>query len=994
LIAPVALAQTTGTIEGTVTDQSGGVLPGVTVEITSPNLQGTRSAVTGADGKFRFPAVPPGTYTVKATLSGFNIGQYRTNVSLDQTANVSIPLALATAEAITVTGEAPIVDTASTTTGTAYTAKVMDRLPLQRNYADIVKSQPGVQEDTGETQGTGLALSVYGSTSAENLFLIDGVNTTNVIKGLQGKNLNPEFIQEVEVKTGGYQAEYGRNTGGVINVITKSGGNEFHGDVFGYYNNQDMRSDVETNQTPDYSEGGFAEFDTTDTDLERFEYGIGLGGYFLKDRIWFYGAYNDVKLERMFTPNAGSQAGRDYPLNTDQTLWSGKLTFNIFTGTTLVATAFADPQEIDGAQRVPTSPDDSAFFALREVGGTDYAGRLNQLFGSFGILTLQYARHEDSFETTPTDLVTSTILDYTPGLIGEPVPYTYGGYGSVFGPTTNNNSERDQYGGSFTAYAGNHEFKVGADVQEDLTSGSSYYTGIDRLRVRPCTQSGSSVCDLSLAPSYTSPRGVTTQVFYQHDYFTLSPSDPNPVAAAPFATPTDRWGAFIQDTWRITPALTINAGVRYDNEEIIRSDNVVAFELKDQWAPRFGFTWDFAGDGSSKLYGSFGRFYYALPTDLNVRVFSANTQYQTYNYDPESIVQHPLAPRRTAIQGGSAAGEPVDPGIEAAYQDEFTLGVEKALDPTLSVGIKGTYRDLGRTVEDRCDLDYNDPQAQDSTCALFNPGSNGPAASGQIATCSHSENPFDPAAGTCTASGGGVAIPDAERTFWGIELTARKAFSESLWAQASYLYSELEGNYSGAIRVASGQTDPGINADYDYNEFLINADGKLELDRPHQFRVDAVWTSSFGLVVGGQGYIRSGAPTSRLGYYNVFYPDLLYLDERGTNGRLPTDYEMNLSFAYNINFGKVTVTPQLYIFQLFDKQTPTELDLAFNPNGSFSPDFDPANPTANAGVQPGTNRPDGTACTGSVNCTDNPDYRKAVTLTDPRLFRVALKVTF
>ena len=124
------------------------------------------------------------------------------------------------------------MDVTSTTTGSNYSAKIMEKLPVGRNYASIVLSQPGVQTDTGETQGRALAISVYGSTSAENLFLIDGVNTTNVIKGLQGKNINGEFIQEVEVKTGGYQAEYGRNTGGVVNVITKSGGNEFHGDLF------------------------------------------------------------------------------------------------------------------------------------------------------------------------------------------------------------------------------------------------------------------------------------------------------------------------------------------------------------------------------------------------------------------------------------------------------------------------------------------------------------------------------------------------------------------------------------------------------------------------------------------------------------------------------------------------------------------------------------------------------------------------------------------
>ena len=996
-IAPVVVGQTTGTIAGAVTDQNGGALPGVTVEAASPNLQGTRTAVTGPDGAYRFVSLPPGAYRVTATLSGFSTVQKNATVQLDATASVDMQLRLATAEEITVTGEAPIVDITSTTTGSNYTAKVMDKLPLQRNYADIVRSQPGVQEDTGERQGTALALSIYGSTSAENLFLIDGINTTNVIKGLQGKNLNPEFIQEVEIKTGGYQAEYGRNTGGVINVITKSGGNEFHGDVFSYYNNGDMRSDVEQDLSPDFSERGNALFETTDTDLERFEYGAGLGGYFVKDRIWFFGAYNKVNNDRTYTPNDGIRVGDEFPLDTEQTLWSGKLTFNLFQGTTIVGTAFADPQDQTGAILIPRSTNPNTFLATREVGGTDWAVRGNQLFGSVGILTLQYGRHEDQFSTTPQDPTVVRVTDFTNSLpaprgIGSTVGVVSGGFGTVFGPTINNQSEREQYGGSFTGYVANHEFKVGGDIQNDSTAGASFRTGGQLLTIRPCVQgSATSNCDLSKAPLFTTSTGAQVPVFYQHGFFSLSPQDPNPIDQAPFETPTDRWGAFIQDTWRITPALTINAGVRYDTEEIIRSDGIVAFELKDQWAPRFGFTWDFAGDGSSKLYGSYGRFFYALPTDLNVRVFSANTQTNSFNYSPTDLNQDPTAPRGRTVQGGSAEGEPVDPGMEAAYQDEVTLGVEKALDPTFSVGIKGTYRDLGRTVEDRCDLDYNDPRSGGSSCALFNPGSDGPAASGQIPTCSHTTNPTDPNFGQCQFPG--VAVPEAKRTFWGVELTARKAFSENLWAQASYLYSELEGNYSGAIRVASGQTDPGINADYDYNEFLINSDGKLELDRPHQFRMDAVYTAPFGLVTGFQAYVRSGTPTSRLGFYNNFYPDLLYLDERGSNGRLDTDYEVNLSLAYNINIGPVTVTPQLYIFQLLDRQTETELDTAFNPSGSFvtntsSPFY------GQAGVEPGRARPTGEICNEPTPCTDNVDYRKVVTQSDPRLFRVALKITF
>ncbi len=262
LLVPVAVfAQTTGTVDGTVTDQSNAPLPGVTVELTSPNLQGTRTAVTSADGRYRFPAVPPGPYKVTAELAGFGKVEKRATVTLDSTATVNLSLPLSTTAEITVTGEAPMVDVTSTTQGTNYSAKVIDKLPVGRNYADIVFTQPGVQADFGETQGRSLAISIYGSTSSENLFLIDGVNTTNVIKGFQGKDINSEFIQEVEVKTGGYQAEYGRNTGGVVNVITKSGGNEFHGGVFGYYNDTGMRADLVNGQpdefaTPEFTETG------------------------------------------------------------------------------------------------------------------------------------------------------------------------------------------------------------------------------------------------------------------------------------------------------------------------------------------------------------------------------------------------------------------------------------------------------------------------------------------------------------------------------------------------------------------------------------------------------------------------------------------------------------------------------------------------------------------------------------------------------------------
>ncbi len=280
----------------------------------------------------------------------------------------------------------------------------------------------------------------------------------------------------------------------------------------------------------------------------------------------------------------------------------------------------------------------------------------------------------------------------------------------------------------------------------------------------------------------------------------------------------------------------------------------------------------------------------------------------------------------------------------------------------------------------------------------MNPGATGidnPGATGLYGSCSGSANPVDPLAGTCTGPGQGTSIPDAKRIFKGIEFVVRKQFTNEIWAQLSYLGSSLTGNYSGAISEASGQTDPGINADYDYADFIRNASGRLELDRPNQGRIDAVYNAPWGLSAGLQFYVRTGAPTSKSGYYNGFYTTELYLSQRGYAGRLPTDYEMNMSLGYNLNVGAVTITPMFYAFQLLNRQTATAVDTSFNPNASFV--TDPSSPYyGQAGVQPGTTGPAGNFCPDAATgpCTDNPNYRKTTAQISPRQFRFALKVTF
>ena len=1018
LLAPVAvLAQTTGTIEGQVTDQSNAALPGVTVTLSGAHLQGAKSAVTSADGRYRFFNLTPGDYSVTAELAGFGKVQKKATVTLDATATANMQLTLSTTAEVTVTGEAPLIDSTSTTAGSNYSGKVITNLPLAaRNYADIVFTQPGVQADDGETQGHNLALSIYGSTSAENSFLIDGVNTTNVIKGIQGKDINQEFIQEVEVKTSGYQAEYGRNTGGVINVITKSGGNEFHGGIFGYYNDLGMGSVNKNIQTPAFSETGDTQATTTTDKNTRSEGGLDLGGYMVKDRVWFFAAYDRVITGNSVIPTTGNVAGESFPNTQTENKYSLKLTLNLAQSTTLQGVYFSDRESVVGRIKAnPQSVNPLSYNGRIDTGGPDYGARLNQLFGASGILTVAYGQHSDRYQTKPNGLDVPEVIDLTTA-VTNPGVYNYtGGFGNIAGYAQNNYSTRNAYTGNYTGYLGNHEFKVGGDYEKVVTTGSNFWTGGSRLEIRPCLQDGgSNQCDLNLAPSYTNPQGETYQVYYQHRYYSTS-GDPLSYTPALFIQPTTkRWSAFAQDQWRIIPSLTVNFGVRYDQEQLIGTPSVLfpdggGFTLNNEWAPRLGATWDFMGDGTSKAYVSAGRFYYALPTDITFRSFSVSTSQIQYNYNPTTTdptgfiggttnctvsMVSGCVPRNNFTQIGGT-GEPTDPGLKASYQDEFTIGVEKAVDPTLSVGLKGTYRSLGRVVEDRCDLN---PATTGVSCAIQNPGATGPenpGATGAYGSCDGSANPTDPNAGTCTGPGEGTPLPAGKRIFKGIELVVRKQFTNEIWAQLSYLGSSLRGNYSGAVRQSDGQTDPGINSDFDYAQFTQNFSGILELDRPNQGRLDAVYNAPWGLSAGLQFYVRTGQPTDVLGYFNSGYGSTLYLVQRGYGGRLPTDYELNMSVGYNANVGPVTITPVFYAFNLINNQVITAVNENFNQNATFV--TDPASPFyGQSGVEPGTTGPLGNFCPADSPkpCTDNPDYRKATARTAPRQFRVALKVTF
>jgi len=335
--------------------------------------------------------------------------------------------------------------------------------------------------------------------------------------------------------------------------------------------------------------------------------------------------------------------------------------------------------------------------------------------------------------------------------------------------------------------------------------------------------------------------------------------------------------------------------------------------------------------------------------------------------------------------------EPHDAGLKGIYQDEFTIGVEKLIDPTFSVGIKGEYRRFGRAIEDRCDADVSAPENAGNSCVITNPGGSGVYANGNFTGCDGLDNDTCGIFPINSLLGG--PLPEAKRLYRGIELLARKTYQDKLWLQASYVYSSLRGNYDGEVKQDYRQTDPGITADFDYAGFLHAKYGRLYLDRPHNVRLDATYLTPFKLSVGLQAYYQSGPPLSVVGYFNAGYGAQVQLVQLGTAGRLPAQYEGNLSLSYPFEVGPTTVTLQGYVFNLLDHQGVTNVDNAWqqSPGANYPKDTAHYNqlyfPPCTAAQ---ASDPVGNKC----NEQTNANYGLATSRQDPRLFKFALKVSF
>ena len=914
-------AQTTGSLTGHVHDQSGAGVPGVTVEGRSVALQGTRVTTTDNEGAYRLQLLPPGEYTAEFTLSGFaREAKKNLVVNLGKESTLDVTLRASTAAQIEVTAEAPLLDTRSNNVGTSITTRQIENLPTGRNYSSIAQITPGVSSDANPENKGQSSITVYGSAGNENGYYIDGLNTTGVEYGFQGKELNFEFVQEVDVKTGGYEAEYGRSTGGIISVITKSGGNDYHGDLFGYSD----KDSLQANPKQIVSTGGTTQGFTKD------DYGVDVGGFIVKDRLWFFGAYDRVKNTTDNSLPAGPREGDIVSSRSQRNLGAFKLTMALPHDQSLVGSFFQDPRSDTGAindGNHSLNGDPLTYSGRQDFGGRDYGIHYDAVFHSAWVLTGQASRHKEQNSVGPATAA------------GDAIQYRDASHDFFqtggFGLIQRKRFDRKFYGGALSHVIARHEIKGGVEGEEEDAEVTKRMSGGQQV----------DVFQNSVNPS---------KPVYRHFYWTSADAT---VANAPVgelsASPKHKnTTVFLQDRWSILPNLTANLGVRWDRQQIIDAAGTRQINLNKDYAPRLGFSWDPHNDHKTRVFGSYGRYYEQIPMDLVIRSFSFERQPRIINYDPRSTKPDPATESDygtpSAILGGFT--EPSDPNIKNQYVNEILLGADREVFTNVSFGIKGIYRDYGNIIEDfLC--------ADDGTYCIGNPGK---GIMKQIFTLDYSQQ-FD--------------APRPVRIYRAVQLDATRRFADNWQGMASYIYSKLQGNYDGEYAPFTNVgADPNISAAYDYYDFFTNGSdltkitnrGSLSNDRRNQFKFSGTYFSPFKLSVGASGYWRSGTPITRYGYSDAYGRYEFFLTQRGTEGRTPSNYDMDLHLGYPLKAGPATVNLLLDVFNVLNTQRPVLVDQRWG----FE-EADNASPTP-----------------------VNPSYLKAVLRTPPTSVRLGVRLSF
>lgn len=989
---PAAAQEQTGSIEGVVKDTSGAVLPGVTVEARSPAVVGVSTTTTNSQGIYRFPALPPGQYELTATIQGFAPKKTAANLALGQLLKVEFSLSVAgVAETVQVTGEAPLIDTKQNAAFTTVGKEIIDRIPKStRDFSGVVATAAGAQD---ESRAGGFQID--GSSGSENRFIVDGMDTTALQGGTQGKTMLLDFIQEVQIKSSGYNAEFGGSTGGVVSALTKSGSNQIRGTVglyeqsnFGIgdrrgYHRYDPYTIASQGITANYSpEGGTCASTGLVTQLGgagkipacngpgggllapdtpwSYLSPVGdIGGPVFKDKLWYYAGYsythNSYNRDAIFYGDP-AQVNRHF----DWSDWASYLNYNATTqlsnnlrvrfsgsnqrnksrGNAPGLQPDNDPFGFPGNSYVPAGTNMAGFtttsFPLVSGTTTMDQGAFNRSYVLNGSDSWNnvYAGNVD-WVVRPTFFINATAGYFfynnttPPEARGNDIRHVYNGSpsGLLDVPTNlwNNSGWADTNVGSggtlrnifnrvflnlngtwFKTMKGQHTFKAGMRFER---YGNDVLTGNTKPTVT-----------LYWGNNLNGQSG-------KYGFYELTQT------ATVGNIHSNDWSFWGQDSWSVNSRLTVNAGVRVENETVpsykgnVPDCNVapndpncaisIHFPFKDKIAPRVGFAWDVKGDNKWKAYGSFSWYYDITKLELPRGSFGGDHWVSYYwtldTYDFSTIncgEGNTGCPGKfiTSIDWRHSSNQVdpifsdyynrpnmtgIDPNLLPVKTGDFQLGIDHELNPTMSLGLRYMHKWVTRTIEDT---------------GIYTPDYGSDPTGNTLVEDYLIANPGEGFAVVMEPRFPNLVTPGAVRNYDVMEVHLRKRLAHNWAADASYTYSRLWGNYPGlASSDEWGRNSPNVNRLWDntvesYNPQEQLVYGLLNTDRPHVFKLSGSYDFNFGTSVGAFWIMESGTPNS-----SVFrasgggYPVFPY--GRNDLGRLPMYKDLDLVVTHEIKVG-------------------------------------------------------------------------------------------
>ncbi|HVK85577.1 MAG TPA: TonB-dependent receptor [Kofleriaceae bacterium] len=1102
-----AQSATTGAVEGRVTDKATREpLAGAIVSVIGENGE-PQTAITESDGTYKITELLPGVYTVSFFVDAITVSRKAVRVGANDVTPVhqAITLDGSGGDIIEIHDVPPQINPSSTAKSYKFDRKFLEKVPTpSRTIEGAAGATPGTTHD-------GVGIAVSGSTSLENRYLVDGIDITGLTYGTIGTPVLSEFIEEIEVIAGGYNAEWGRAIGGIVNVITKSGTNQLKGSVFGTLTPSFLARRAVS--TPNNAS-------SIDVDANRAysaDFGFDLGGPLIPNRLFFYvgfapqlartnytrivkrqtdcrrrlpsGELSDCDL-RLLSQGGHADGSPDVDPDTGFFL-TDEVDRDVRASTTQSYSALAklnlavSPKHQAQVSLIamPSTSETPGLYGLPTTGGrssgltTDVAARwTSKLDGDRTELEALVAWHrstanagalDPALDGEPRQVLTGGDLgtwvqlggesartaercsdlatdDPYPYIVNCPMtalPYAIGGPGSLTRDREDRRMGRLAAIHRFRAL-GTHELKAGLDVEQDRKVSSRLYSGGAFIQ----NDVGSSVQItrwVQLAPEgSTAPRfdqrcstpgsggatGTGSATTYACDYLGGTPGDPGTLIHGE----TINWAAYLRDSWRIRTGLTVNAGLRYEEQRLRYAENLRgevdaltgnrigknAMSLTGNVAPRVGVIWDPTEEGKSKVYASWGRFFESIPMDINDRSFGGEVSYtQTYQLGASS----PCGPSDPRIGGPDGRGcldttaQPTEqqligssgvlvaPGIRAQYMDETLAGFEAQLAPDLKLGVTYQNRRLGRVIEDVSTDGAN-------TYIIANPGEWSREEERRL------EAQLAAAADPDTASRlsnqlalyrGIRRFDRPERSYDAVELNVARRFSRGLFLQASYTWSRTVGNYPGSISYDNGQIDPNISSQYDLIELLANRRGKLPQDRPHSIKLDGHYTFDLGkrdaLTVGSRIRVLSGTPQNALGAHYLYGPDESFLLPRGQLGRSGVEHGVDVHLSYGRRLSqRVAAEMFVDVFNIYDRQGSADTDATYAPQfrrsspGGAGTSRNNVNPIAGGEYEDlmWAKTIDARGNETSIPTARNPNFGKTISRYAPTYARIGFRLTF